>query len=34
MLEGSIVELAPTEQVFSATPADQRTSDYVNGTFG
>ncbi len=30
---GYIVEFGPTEQMFS-NPADQRTSDYVNGRFG
>jgi phosphate transport system ATP-binding protein len=30
---GYIVESGPTEQMFS-NPADQRTSDYVNGRFG
>jgi phosphate transport system ATP-binding protein len=30
---GYIVESGPTEQMFSS-PADQRTSDYVNGRFG
>jgi len=34
MLNGEIVELGPTAQVFSDRPADQRTSDYVHGIFG
>jgi len=32
--DGSIVELGETEVVFSDRPADQRTYDYVHGTFG
>jgi phosphate transport system ATP-binding protein len=31
---GEIVELGPSEQVFSDHPADRRTYDYVNGIFG
>lgn len=31
---GDIVELGPTEVVFSERPADRRTYDYVNGIFG
>jgi phosphate transport system ATP-binding protein len=31
---GEIVELSPTEVVFSDTPKDKRTYDYVNGIFG
>ena len=34
LLNGEIVELGPTSQVFSETPADRRTYDYVNGIFG
>jgi len=32
--DGSIVELGDTDVVFSDRPADQRTYDYVHGTFG
>jgi phosphate transport system ATP-binding protein len=31
---GEIVELGPSETVFSDHPADRRTYDYVNGIFG
>ncbi len=31
---GSIVELSPTDVIFSNAPRDQRTYDYVNGIFG
>jgi phosphate transport system ATP-binding protein len=31
---GAVVELSPTPVVFSDTPKDQRTFDYVNGLFG
>jgi phosphate transport system ATP-binding protein len=34
LLNGEIVELGPTSEVFSETPADRRTYDYVNGIFG
>lgn len=34
LLDGEIVELAPTAQVFSDQPADRRTYDYVHGMFG
>ena len=34
MLDGEIVELGPTAQVFSDHPADRRTCDYVHGIFG
>ncbi len=34
MWKGEIVEVNATETVFSSTPADRRTYDYVNGTFG
>lgn len=34
LLDGEIVELAPTAQVFSHQPADRRTYDYVHGMFG
>lgn len=31
---GGIVELSPTDVVFSDAPKDRRTFDYVNGIFG
>lgn len=31
---GEIVELSPTDVVFSGQPKDRRTNDYVNGIFG
>jgi phosphate transport system ATP-binding protein len=31
---GDIVELSPTDVVFSDSPKDKRTYDYVNGIFG
>jgi phosphate transport system ATP-binding protein len=31
---GEVIELSPTEVVFSDKPKDQRTYDYVNGIFG
>ena len=31
---GEVVELSPTDVVFSDTPKDKRTYDYVNGIFG
>ena len=31
---GEVVELSPTEVVFSAAPKDKRTYDYLNGIFG
>lgn len=34
MLDGEVVELGPTAEVFSDTPRDRRTFDYVNGLFG
>lgn len=34
LLNGEIVEIGPTSQVFSESPADRRTYDYVNGIFG
>lgn len=34
MLDGEVVELGPTTQVFSDRPAERRTYDYVNGMFG
>ncbi len=34
LLNGEIVELGPTSEVFSSSPADARTYDYVNGIFG
>ena len=32
-LLGELVEMGPTEQVFS-TPVDKRTEDYISGRFG
>ena len=32
-LLGELVEMGPTEQVFS-TPVDKRTEDYIYGRFG
>jgi phosphate transport system ATP-binding protein len=34
LLKGEIVELADNSVIFSPTPADRRTYDYVNGKFG
>ncbi|MCX6593408.1 MAG: ATP-binding cassette domain-containing protein [Acidobacteria bacterium] len=34
LLKGEIVELADNGVIFSATPGDRRTFDYVNGKFG
>ena len=34
LLKGEIVELAANDVMFSATPADRRTLDYVQGKFG
>lgn len=34
LLKGEIVELATNEIIFSPTPSDRRTHDYVNGRFG
>lgn len=34
LLDGEIVELGATADVFSERPADSRTHQYVNGTFG
>ena len=34
LLRGEIVELAENGVIFSPTPADRRTYDYVNGKFG
>ena len=31
---GEMIELGPTDEVFSDTPKDRRTYDYVNGIFG
>jgi phosphate transport system ATP-binding protein len=31
---GEVIELSPTDVVFSDKPKDQRTYDYVNGIFG
>ena len=33
-LTGELVEVAPTEELFTGTVADQRTRDYVEGRFG
>jgi phosphate transport system ATP-binding protein len=32
--KGEIVELGPTDVVFSGQPRDRRTHDYVHGIFG
>ena len=34
LLKGEIVELGPTEIIFSDTPAERRTFEYVRGMFG
>ena len=34
LLEGNIVELGTTEVIFSETPAERRTYEYVRGIFG
>jgi phosphate transport system ATP-binding protein len=34
LLEGNIVELGTTEAIFSETPAERRTYEYVRGIFG
>jgi phosphate transport system ATP-binding protein len=34
LFNGELVEIGPTETVFSAQPAQQRTFEYVNGLFG
>ncbi len=34
LLKGEIVEIGPNERMFSATPKDARTFDYINGKFG
>ncbi|MDZ4802267.1 MAG: ATP-binding cassette domain-containing protein [Bryobacteraceae bacterium] len=34
LLKGEIVEMAANEMIFSDTPSDRRTYDYVNGKFG
>ena len=31
---GEMIELGPTDEVFSDTPKDRRTYEYVNGIFG
>src|SRR6476469_8927687 len=31
---GELIELGPTDEVFSDTPKDKRTYEYVNGIFG
>jgi phosphate transport system ATP-binding protein len=34
LLNGELVEVGSTEEIFSETPADQRTFQYVRGIFG
>jgi len=34
MLNGDLIEIDETEKIFSETPADRRTFDYVRGIFG
>ncbi len=34
LLNGELVEVGPTEQIFSDHPTQQKTFDYVSGTFG
>ena len=34
LLKGTVIELADNDVIFSPTPADHRTYDYVNGKFG
>ena len=34
LLQGELVEVGPTEEVFSRTPKDQRTFQYAHGKFG
>ncbi len=34
LLNGELVEVDQTEVIFAGSPADKRTSDYVNGIFG
>lgn len=34
LLNGELVEIGPTEAVFSERPADRRTYDYISGMFG
>jgi phosphate transport system ATP-binding protein len=34
LLNGELVEIGETEQLFSDCPVDRRTYDYVNGIFG
>ena len=34
LLKGTVIELADNDVIFSPTPADRRTYDYVNGKFG
>jgi len=34
MLNGELVEIGGTEEIFSETPKDRRTHDYVHGVFG
>jgi phosphate transport system ATP-binding protein len=34
LLEGELVEVGPTEQIFGREPKDERTFEYVHGLFG
>jgi len=34
MYEGNLVEIDETEKIFSETPSDKRTYDYIHGIFG
>jgi phosphate transport system ATP-binding protein len=34
LLEGELVEVGPTDEIFGRTPRDRRTFDYVHGHFG
>jgi phosphate transport system ATP-binding protein len=34
LLDGRVVEIGPTERVFSETPERRETYDYVRGVFG
>ena len=34
LLKGTVIEMADNDVIFSPTPADRRTYDYVNGKFG
>ncbi len=33
-LLGELVEMGDTETIFSTTPVDKRTEDYISGRFG